>query len=121
MSMTISSTSGVSGVTTDWWDFDILIPDANGGNLMIVGQILASGGTVQNVTNTLAMPTAPGSGTIWVSVQVDVTTGAATLQQSTVSDPVPINGNNVVVYRTQLTVTTTDPMLVAAQSTPDAQ
>ncbi len=119
--MTISTTSGVSGVTADWWDFDILVPDANAGNLTIAGQIQAAAGTAQAVSATLALPAAPSSGTIYVNVQVDVTAGTVTLQQSTSADPAPINTNNVVVYRTQLTSATTDPMLVSTQSTPDAQ
>ncbi len=121
MPLTASVTSGVLGAT-NFWDLDLEVPDGNAGNLLIGGTVTALNGATLNVSGSpLAMPAAPGSGILYVNVQIDVTTGIAVMQSSATADPALVSGNAEVVYRTQLTSTTLDPALDSTQATPDNQ
>jgi hypothetical protein len=117
MPLTATNTTG-DGVTADFINTSITLPDS-GTALPIVGRVQAKGAASTVITGSpLAMPAALGSGSVYWNVQVDVTTGAATVQQSTVSDPAAINGNNRVVFRQTLVPASTDPALVG-DATPD--
>jgi len=118
MPLSISNMAG-DGVTDDKLALSIVLPDTNGGAVTFSGSVQAKGGTPQNVTGSpLTLPAAPASGSIFLNVQVDVTTGAATLQQSTVAMPVAINASNRIVYSMTLTPTNTTASLDAGV-TPD--
>lgn len=113
-----NSTGGITsdGVTrytlVDTW---VELPDAYPGNVLIVGAVqavaaaLPSGAsnaayqTLQTLqTNSLALPAVPGSGQTYWNIQVDVTSGATTIQTSNSAPPAPINGNNVIVCASQV-------------------
>lgn len=118
MPITISNYTGDGSGTTKL-DCDIQLPDS--GTAVLVGGSVDPSGAGNPVAITgspLAMPAAPGSGSIFWNIQVDVTTGAATVQQSTSVDPAAINGNNVVVFRQTLVPGNSNPALVAT-ATPD--
>lgn len=117
MPLTISYLEG-NGQADDRLAIQVQLPDGNGGNANVGGAVQAVGQSVQTVSATLALPAAPGSGSIFFNIQVDVTSGAATLQQSTSAPPAAINGNNRIVYSQTLTPATTDPALDAGV-TPD--
>lgn len=117
MPLTIINQSG-DGSTATLLDVQLQLPDS-GTSVPVVGRVKTVAGAAQTVTGSpLAIPAAPASGSIFYNVQVDTTTGAATVQQSTTADPAPINANNVVVFRQTLISTSTDPATTAA-STPD--
>ena len=119
MPLTIAYLEG-NGVADNQIAIALTLPDTNGGQLRVEGAVTPAGGTQQIVGPTnLTLPAAPGSGSIYLNVQVDVTSGVATLQQSTVSAPAPINGNNVIVYSMTLTSTITVDSLDAGV-TPDS-
>lgn len=118
MPLTINYIEG-DGVTDDSLNIGVQLPDTNGGNLTVLGRVAATGQAAMNVpTTTLAAPAAPASGSLYFNVQVDVTTGVATMQQSTSAPPPAISANNRIVYSQVLTATTLDPALDAG-TTPD--
>ncbi len=107
MPMTIQFLEG-TGVLDNMVAIAVTLPDGNGGSLAVEGAVTPAGGSQQKVgPTTLTLPAAPASGSIFLNVQVDVTSGIATLQQSTVSAPAAINANNVIVYSMTLTPATT--------------
>jgi hypothetical protein len=107
--LTVSYSEG-NGAADNRLAISVSLPDGNGGNAVVAGMVQAAGASAETVgPTTLALPTAPVSGSIYFNIQVDVTSGAATLQQSTSAPPAPINGNNVIVYNQVLTSSTTDP------------
>lgn len=117
MPLTASNYSG-DGVTTNKVDTYVQLPDS-GTTVPVQGSVTLIGGGPAPITGSpLTMPTAPGSGSIFWNIQVDGTTGAATVQQSTTADPAPINGNNVVVFRQTLLAGSTDPA-IAGGASPD--
>ncbi len=118
MPLSISNLTG-DGVTDDHIAVAVSLPDINAGNLLLSGSVQAKGAAPQNVTGSpIALPAAPAAGSIFLNVQVDVTTGAATLQQSAVAAPAPINPNNRIVYGMTLLPSNTSPALDAG-TTPD--
>jgi hypothetical protein len=101
MPVTFSNLTG-DGVTVAQVKTSVELPDS-GTSVSICGTVTPVAGSPIAVTGSpLTMPAIPGSGTTYWNIQVDVTTGAATVQQSGTADPAPINGNNVVVFRQQL-------------------
>ena len=117
MPLTITNQTG-DGATVDFEDYSIQLPDA-GTAVQITGRIQKVGGASLTVTGSpLTIPAAPGSGSIFYNIQVDTTTGAATVQQSTSADPAAINANSRVVFRQVLGTTSTDPA-TTPESTPD--
>ena len=118
MSLTASNQSG-DGVTADFFDTYVQLPDS-GTVVLIIGRVQVVGGPSVNVTGSpLAMPAAPAAGSTFWNIQVDSTSGAATVQQSVSADPAPINANNRVVFRQTLSPTSTD-AATTPESTPDA-
>jgi hypothetical protein len=118
MPLSITNTTG-DGVNDIFVQTTLELPDS-GTSVTISGTVKKPGLSAQSVTGSpLTMPSAPGSGSIFWNVQVDLTSGAATVQQSTSADPPPINGNNFVVFRQTLVPGNTDPATVATDQTPD--
>lgn len=118
MPLTVLNTTG-DGVSATWIDAQIQLPDS-GTSVKVTGNVCLPGGTPVNVTGSpVTIPAAPGSGSIFYNIQVDGTTGAATVQQSTSADPAPINGNSVVIFRQTLVPSSTDPA-TTGETTPDS-
>jgi hypothetical protein len=123
MPLTVSYSEG-NAATDNQLALSILLPDANGGNASVAGNVQAASvsGTPSPAFSvgptTIALPAAPGSGSLFFNIQIDLTSGVATLQQSTSAPPSPINANNVIVYSQTLTAATTDPA-ESDGSTPD--
>lgn len=118
MPMTISNYSG-DGTSSVNIDSYIQLPDS-GTSVLVAGSVnpVGTSGALTITGSPLTMPAAPGSGSIFWNIQVDTTTGASTVQQSTSSDPVAIDGNNVVIFRQTLISTSTNPALTPS-STPN--
>jgi hypothetical protein len=97
----------------------IELPDS-GTSVIITGTVTAQGGgpAVPVTGSPLAAPAPPGSGSVFWIIQVNTTTGAATVKQSTVSMPAPDPGN-VMVFQQTLVPASTDEALVATDVTPD--
>ena len=106
MASTISDVSG-DGVLTNLIQLNISLPDTNGGNIVVAGQVKAVAGLLQAVAGAVAFPVAPASGSIYFIVEVNLVNGVVALLQSTVSTPVP-DANNIMVLSDILTATTTD-------------
>lgn len=118
MGMTITDITG-DGIGATAIRFSLSLPDS-GTSALIDGEVQTVGASVQAITGSpLSIPAAPASGTIFWNVQVDTTSGAATVQQSTSVDPAPINPNNIVIFRQSLIPGNTDPATVATDTTPD--
>lgn len=109
MAATYSYQTG-DGVTNDYLLLNINMPDANGGNVTINGQIQAVGGSPVAVSQVVALPAAPGAGSIYWIIECNHTTGACTLLQSTSGWPT-VDPNNDAIFQDVLTPTTTDPAL----------
>lgn len=117
MPLTISNTTG-DGIVTDYLDCDIELADS-GMQVLIAGSIQAAGGAKLAISGSpLTAPSAPGSGFIYWIIQVNTTTGVATIKQSTSSMPSADAGNDIVFQQT-LGVGNTDSALVATDTTPD--
>lgn len=118
MPLTISNYTG-DGTSSTNVDCYIQLPDS-GTSVLVAGSVnpTGAGGALVVTGSPLTMPAAPGSGSIFWNIQVDATTGAATVQQSTSSDPATIDGNNVVIFRQTLISTSTNPALTPS-STPN--
>ena len=107
MAMTLSNQTG-DGIVETQIQTNIYLPDANGGNLTILGTVTPVGGPLVAITGSpIAYPSAPGSGSIYLILQVNSSTGAATLKQSTSAMPTPDSGN-IQVFADTLTPSTTD-------------
>ncbi len=119
MPLTISNTEG-DGLVDTRVDYALELPDS-GSTIVLNGTVQGAGGPQFAMSPTsLVMPNPPASGTIFWNLQADTTSGAVTVQQSTVADPSPINTNNVVIFRQQLVAANTDPALNATDATPDS-
>ncbi|GAC1610326.1 MAG: hypothetical protein NVS3B26_16480 [Mycobacteriales bacterium] len=118
MPMTVVNQTG-DGITVPLLDVQFQLPDT-GTSLPLVGRVQRVGSPSQAITGSpLTIPAAPAAGSVFYNVQVDVTSGAASVQQSTSADPALINSNNVVVFRQTLGTTSTNPALTP-ESTPDS-
>ena len=84
MGMTITNQSeGVS----DRINVVIVLPDS-GSSIVVSGNVKSPALPLVNITGSpLTAPGIPGSGSVFWNIQVDPTSGAATVQQSTVADP----------------------------------
>ena len=119
MSLNIQYLEG-DGVNDDKYQLLIAIPDTNGGNLTVDGTIQLVGQSAMTIPqSSLAMPAAPGSGSIYWNIQVDGNSGIANIQQSTIGFPAPLTPTCRVVFNQQLTSANTDPAIDPAASTPD--
>lgn len=117
MSLTVSNQSG-DGVTADFIEVYVQLPDA-GTSVLITGRIQAVGAASVSVSGSpLTIPAAPAAGSVFYNVQVDSVAGLATVQQSTVADPAPINAASRVVFRQVLVPASVDPA-VTPEATPD--
>lgn len=115
--MTVSNSTG-DGVTSVKIVTAVELPDS-GSSVLASGTILDPAvGTAQTITGSpVAIPAAPGSGSIFYVIQASTTTGAATVKQSTSAVPVADAGN-VVIFQQTLVPTSTSPAL-APSGTPD--
>lgn len=94
--MTIGNYTG-DGVVADLIDLDLTLPDS-GTSIVISGRVQRVGQTIQAMTGSpLSAPVVPGSGyTGWI-IQVDYTTGAASMKAASNAIPTP-DANNMVVW-----------------------
>lgn len=117
MPITISNYTG-DAVLTNQVATSIELPDS-GTSVTITGTVTSAGGSQVSVTGSpLTAPAAPGSGSIYWVIQVNLSTGAATIKQSTSSMPTADAGN-IVVFQQTLVSGNTDSALVATDVTPD--
>jgi len=117
MPLTVTNQSG-DGATATLLDVTLQMPDM-GTVVGIIGRVQTVGNPAVTVTGSpLAIPVAPAAGSVFYNVQVDSTSGAATVQQSTTADPAPISPTALVVFRQTLGTTSTDPA-ITPDSTPD--
>ena len=104
-----------NGIADDAYNLTIQIPDGNAGSARIEGTVTAMGlQQVQVAVSSTTLPGAPGSGFIYFNLQLDPTTGAVTLYQSTSAQPAAVlAADNVhycrVIYNDVLSPTSTDP------------
>jgi hypothetical protein len=118
MSKTISVTSG-DGVTSTLIQLSIQLPDA--GTSVVLGGIIFAPGAGPAVTingSPLTIPATPAAGSIYYIIQVNLTTGTATVKQSTSVVPTA-DANNQTIFTDSITTTDVDPALNVQASTPD--
>ena len=117
MSMTITNAPA-----DNKWQASIQLPDS-GTTCNVTGCINPSG--IDGSTDTamtgspLTMPTPPGSGSIYWLIEVNTTTGALDILQSTSAMPTN-TGGCITIFQQTLTASTTDPAENATDVTPDA-
>lgn len=117
MPVTISNYTG-DGVNDPIIATAIGLPDS-GTSVSILGTVTPTGAAAITITGSpLTAPTPPGSGSIYWIIQVNTTTGVATVKQSTSAVPVADAGN-LVVFTQTLVPGASDPALVATSVTPD--
>ncbi len=117
MPLTISNTTG-DGITVDYIDCDIELPDS-GSIILFGGPLQPSGGVKVSITGSpLTSPTPPGSGFIYWIIQVHTLTGLATIKQSTSSMPTP-DASNDTIFQQTMGAGSTNEALVATNVTPD--
>lgn len=117
MAMTITNATG-DGISVPLVAVSVALPDS-GTSVPIVGRVQPAAGTAVTVTGSpVTIPAAPGSGSIYYVIQINTTTGAATMKQSTSAMPTADAGN-IVVFQQTLGTTSSDPALVATSVTPD--
>jgi hypothetical protein len=117
MPLTISNWTG-DGVKDPIIATSIQLPDS-GTSVIIDGAVTPTGGPAVTVTGSpLTAPAAPGSGSVYWIIQVNTSTGAATVKQSTVAMPAADSGNQIVFAQT-LIPATTDEAANATDVTPD--
>jgi hypothetical protein len=116
--MTVSNFTG-DGVIDDLIDTNIGFPDS-GTSITIVGRVQKVGFAVQPITGSpVSSPGVPGSGTNFWIIQVDYTSGAASVKTSTSGTPTA-DPNNIVVLSDSIPSTDSpDPMLDGGFTTPD--
>lgn len=116
MPLTVSNTTG-DGINTIYIQCSIELPDS-GQTVNVTGMVQAPGQAAVPITGSpLTMPPAPGSGSTYWNIQVNTTSGVASVQQSSSSDP-PALASNVVIFRQTLVPSSGDPALTP-DSTPD--
>lgn len=120
MPRTISDNTG-DGVSSNLVIFSAQLPDS-GGSVVIGGQIQAIGQSVVQITGSpLTFPSAPGSGVINVIIQVNTTTGAASIKQNTTAGTMPVvDAGNIQIFQTVMQVSDTSLALDADNVTPDS-
>lgn len=117
MSLTISNTTG-DGITSNYEDYDIELPDS-GSTCLVSGSVQLVGGTVQPINGSpITFPSPPASGLIYVIVQVAFSTGVVTIKQATAAMPVPDAGNGLA-YSLIISPSNTDLALDPTAVTPD--
>lgn len=124
MSLTVSNRSGTGGADA-FIDSNVELPDT-GTSIGVGGSVQSPGLAGVTITGSpLTAPAVPGTGSIFWNIQVDVITGAATVQQSTSADPAALLSSDgitpqVVIFRQTLVAgSTSDDALQATDSTPD--
>ncbi|GAC1373740.1 MAG: hypothetical protein NVSMB4_00640 [Acidimicrobiales bacterium] len=116
MSLSIQNRSG-DGINDYFIDTIVVLPDS-GSSVTVGGMVALIGGANVLVTGSpLTAPAVPGSGSTFWNIQIDGTTGAATVQQSPSADPPAINANNIVIFRQTLTFAVSSAALTADTST----
>lgn len=92
---TLDETTGIS------LEYTVALPDA-GTSVKIAGAVSGAGGVKVAITGSpISAPANPGSGSIFYIIQVNTTTGAATLLQSTEAYPV-VEAGNIEIFRQTL-------------------
>lgn len=119
MARTISNGTG-DGVTADLINVSIQLPDS-GNSVAIGGRVQKVGQTIQTITGSpITFPAAPGAGIINVVIQVDYTTGIASIKQNTSAGTMPtVDANNLQVFQTVLQTTDSVLSLDSDNITPD--
>ncbi|GAC1502544.1 MAG: hypothetical protein NVS1B10_07340 [Candidatus Saccharimonadales bacterium] len=99
---------------------NIQVPDS-GYSVSITGVVQVVGQSVVSITGSpLTFPSAPASGIINVIIQINSTTGAASIKQNTTAGTFPTpDAGNIQVFQTVLGTTSTDLALDASNQTPD--
>ena len=78
------------------------LPGTDGGSVPINGQIQVPGSAKLVITGSpLTAPVIPGSGTTFWIIQVNTTTGAASIKTSSSATPAP-DASNIVVFQSSL-------------------
>lgn len=99
MGMTIGNQSG-DGLKSPLVNVTIAFQDS-GQSVAILGQVQAAGGALASITGSpLVAPVVPGSGTAYWIIQVNLTTGASSVKQSTSAMPNADAGNIGVFSQT---------------------
>jgi hypothetical protein len=120
MPQTITNNTG-DGVIADQIASNIQMPDT-GSSVLVGGQVHKVGNPAVAITGSpLTFPAAPGSGIINVIVQVNWTTGAASIKQNTTPGVFPtVDAGNIQIFQTVLQTTTSNLALCASNVTPDS-
>lgn len=118
MPLTISNFTG-DGIATPQVSVSIEMPDS--GTSYLIGGLVdpVAGGPIAVSGSPITAPAVPGSGTVYWIIQVDTTTGTATVKSSTSAIPVPDAGNITVFTQTLASTAPSNPVLVATNTTPD--
>lgn len=114
-----SSTSYITGdgINGDLLQVQLEFPDA-GSVVQVSGTVQPVGGAVQAITPaTVTAPAAPGAGTLVWIIQVNKTTGVASVKSQATTAPAVDAGNEVVCTQT-LTTTSAD-LAITPETTPD--
>lgn len=117
MSATFTNYTG-DGLTTNMIQVNIALPDTNGGSVLFAGRIQPAGGASISITGSTVFPPAPATGSIYLLVEANLSTGGLTLLQSTTSMPV-LDTNNILVFSDILTSSSTDIAQDPNEVTPD--
>lgn len=106
MPKTMGASSG-DGVIDPFVSAELTLPDA-GSSIVIEGSIKPIGAAEIAITGSpLTAPSPPGSGLIYWIIQVNTSTGAASIKQSTSSYPAP-DASNVSMFNETLAPTDTN-------------
>ncbi len=117
MGATFSNQTG-DGLTSVLITTNISLPDA-GSSVGIAGTVSTPGNAPVTITGSpVTVPSPPGSGSIYFIIQINTSTGAATVKQSTSATPAPDAGNTTV-FADILLPSNTDLALDPSESTPD--
>ena len=96
MPKTIQDTTG-DGITVPFVNFALTLPDA-GGSITLEGQVSPAEMPAIAITGSpLTGPAVPGAGSTWWIIQVNYTTGAATIKTSASATPTA-DANNVAIF-----------------------
>jgi hypothetical protein len=118
MPLTVSNFTG-DGVGSPIISTYVELPDS-GTTIQVGGSVTPIGGSPITVTGSpLTAPTPPVSGSVYWAIEVNSTTGAATVIQSTSSMPT-VDPGNLIVFSQTLTPTSTNPAAVPTNVTPTA-
>ena len=119
MSKTTTNSTG-DGITTDLLTTNVQLPDT-GTTVLVSGLVQHVGFSQVVITGTsVTFPTTPVSGVVNVIIQVNYTTGAATVKSNTTAGTPPTpDAGNVQIFSTILNTTDSNLALDTDNVTPD--